>query len=441
MALVDVANGAAGRHASDSPRRIVVTGGLALVVLLGAVGTWASVGRIASASSAAGVIAAEGNRKAVQHREGGPVAAILVKEGDFVRKGQVLIRLDLSDTVAEVQVLNSQRVQTQVRLARLRAEAAGRPQLQFPPDIDALRHTPEFAALFLQEEQLFSARRSAYDGNVNLLNQQIEGLHRRIEGIKGKSAATKEQLALIRQELSTLLGLLKKGYVEKSRVLALQRAEAGLIGEIQSMSADVAETENEIAKAQLQIAQIDKEWRETVAKDLNDAESVISQIEPRLESARERLKRSELTAPEDGYVYALKVHSLGATVAPGDVVLEIVPASEPLVVKAKVDPNDIDRVAPGQHVEIHLLAYRQRYMSIIEGTVTKISADSFVEPNNNAAWFEATIAIDQDDLARSGATVVPGMSVSTQINTGERTIAAYLLDPIYHFYDYAMKED
>lgn len=441
MALIDTGTNIAQGKVSDSPRWIVLFGGVALVVLVGGFGAWAGLGKVSSASSAVGVIAAEGHRKAVQHREGGPVAAILVKEGDLVHKGQVLIRLDLSDTAAEVQVLNSQRVQTQVRLARLRAESSGTAQITFPPEIEALRQTPEFGGLFLQEVSLFQARRNAYDGNINLLHQQIEGFHRRIEGLKGKSAATKAQLALIRQELSTLLGLLKKGYVEKSRVLALQRAEAGLVGDIQSMAADVAGAENEIAKAQLQIGQIDKEWRETVAKDLNEAESVIAQIEPRLESARERLRRSELVAPEDGFVYAMKVHSLGATVSPGDVVLEIVPASEPLVVKAKVDPNDIDRVAVGQDVEIHLLAYRQRYMSLIQGKLIKISADSFTEPNNNTSWFEATISISPGDLSRSGALLVPGMAVNAQINTGTRTIGAYLLDPLYHFYDYAMKED
>lgn len=441
MALIEADSVVDARPVSDSPRPYIVAGALFLVLVFGVMVAWAVLGRISSASGAPGVIAVEGSRKAVQHREGGPVGAILVKEGDFVRKGQVLIRLDLSEVAAEVQVLTSQRVQTLVRLSRLRAEAAGRETIDFPADVEALRRVPEFSALFSQEEALFEARRGAFEGNSKLLVQQIEGYERRIEGLQGKAKSTRDQLALIRQELTSLLVLLKKGYVERSRVLALQRAEAGLIGDLESMAADVATTDNEIAKSRLQIAQMEKERREAIAKDLNEAESLISQIEPRLDSARDRLKRAELLAPEDGYVYGMKIHSLGATVTPSDTVLEIVPASEPLVVKAKINPDDIDRVTAGQDVEIHLQAYHQRFMSIIWGKLTKISPDAFQDPATREAWFEGTVVINPEDLARNGALLVPGMAVTTQIYTGERTIAAYFLDPFYHLYDFAMKED
>lgn len=428
---------AAGR---DSPRALILGGVAALVLLGGGLGGWAAWGKVASAAAAAGYITAEGNRKAVQHRDGGPVAAVLVREGERVTRGQALVRLDLSDTAAEVQVLASQRDQTMVRRARLKAEAAGAALIAYPPEV-AARHDREFRALIDREQDLFMARRNAYTGSVGLLHQQIEGYDRQIVGLRGKTRATGDQLVLIRQELHSLTGLLKKGYVEKSRVLALQRAAAALQGDLDGLAADIAGAENEISKAQLQIAQIDKEWRESVAKDLGDAEALMSQIEPRLVSARERLKRSDLVAPEEGYVFGLKVHSPGAVIVPGDTVLEIVPANERLVVTARIDPHDIERVHPGQAVEIHLLPYRQRYMSIIGGAVLKVSADRFQDSSQQQSWFEATITVDPDDLARSGATIIPGMPVEALIKTGERTVAAYMLDPIYHLYDFAMKEE
>lgn len=441
MSRVDVFDALPERARLDSPKGIILAGCLCVGLLVGGFGIWAGLGHVASAATAPGFVTAEGNRKAVQHRDGGPVAEVLVRDGEKVERGQVLIRLDLSDVAAEVQVLSNQRAQTLVRLARLRAESAGDGEIRFPPEIETDRTKAAYRDLIIQETALFDARRSAYAGNIDLLKQQIEGYHRQIAGYQGKAKAASEQLVLIEQELRSMQTLLKGGYVARTRVMAQQRAAAALRGDLDSLAADIARTDNEISKAELQIVQIEKERRESIAKDLNDAEAVIAQVEPRLLSARERLKRSELTAPEAGYVFELQVHSAGAAIVPGEVVLQIVPIEEALVIKAQVDPNDIDRVLTGQAVEIHLLPYRQRYMSIIGGTVLNISADRLSDPQGQRFWFEATIAVDPDDLKRSGAVIVPGMPVSALIMTGERTISEYFFDPIYHFYDYALKEE
>jgi HlyD family type I secretion membrane fusion protein len=396
---------------------------------------------VSSAAIAPGYVTVEGSRKAIQHRDGGPVAAVLVTEGDYVEAGQVLVSLDLSDVRAEVEGLSTLRVQLMVRLARLRAEAADAETLVFPTGLLALADDARFAALFEQERSLFEARRTAYVGNVGLLRQSIEGYRRQIGGLQGQIRSTRTQVALIQDELDGVMELLVKGLVQRPRALALERSAAALRGDLEGLTATVATAENEIRAAELKIAQIEKDRREEVAADLSTAEAQLAELEPRLAAAQDKLSRADLVAPEAGYVHGLAVHAAGAAIVPGQTVLEIVPAGEPLVVTAEVDPRDVERVRPGQDVEVHLTAFRQRYQSIIGGRVLKVSADRFQDELQRRSWFKVTVEVDAEDLRRADIELVPGMSAQAVIKTGDRTVLAYLLDPILHFYDFAMKEE
>lgn len=426
---------------SERPTGSIVLGLIAVACLIGGFGAWAAFSTVSSAAIAPGYVTVEGSRKAIQHRDGGPVAAVLVKEGDLVEAGQVLVSLDLSDVRGEVEGLSTLRVQLLVRLARLRAEAADAESLVFPSELLAYANNPRFAALFEQERSLFDARRTAYVGNVGLLRQSIEGYKRQIGGLQGQIRSTRTQVALIQDELASVTELLVKGLIPRPRALALERNAAALRGELEGLNATVATAENEISGAELQIAQIEKDRREQVANDLSATEAQLAELEPRLAAALDRLSRADLVAPEAGYVHGLAVHAAGAAIVPGQTVLEIVPAGEPLVVTAEVDPRDVERIRPGQEVEVHLSAFQQRYQSIIGGRVLKISADRFEDEAQQRSWFQVTVEVDPADLQRADIELVPGMSAQAVIKTGDRTVLAYLFDPILHFYDFAMKEE
>lgn len=440
MSLIEY-RGPAFERPTDSPRGVVLAGTIAAAVFLGGIGTWAAMAPVARAANAPGVIVVEGSRRPVQHREGGPVGAVLVKEGELVKAGQELVRLDLSDVKAEVEVLTTRRVQVMAQLARFAAEATDAEAIAFPPELQADRSQADVAKVLEQEEKIFQAGRTAIQGRVGLLRQQIEGYQQQIDGLNGQVRETERQIDLIAEELVGLNQLLAKGLTPKSRVLSLQRESANLGSTLEGLRAQIAAAGNEIHSAELEIDQIQKDRRQEISAGLSQAGAQLAEIEPRLVAAKDRLTRVDLTAPVGGRVLGLAVHGPGATILPGQVVLEIVPDTAALVIKAKLNPNDVDQVHPGQQVDVHVLAYKQRYQSILNGTVRSISADRIELPGGTDAWFDAIVTLNPEDLERAKVDLLPGMAATSLIKTGERSVLQYFLDPILRIYDFALKEE
>ena len=440
MSLIEY-HGPTFERPTDNPRKVVLAGVAIAVFFLGGICTWAAMAPIARASHAEGVVVVEGSRRPVQHRDGGPVSEVVVKEGQLVKAGDVLVRLDLSDVRADVDVLTTRRIQVMSQLARFAAEAADADQITFPAGLEAQRTDPDVAKVLDQEERIFQAGRAAVEGRTGLLRQQIEGYKKQIDGLTGQVRETERQIELIAEELVGLNQLLAKGLTPKSRVLALQRESASLGSTLEGLRAQIAAAGNEIHSAELEIDQIQKDRRQEISSGLSQAGAQLAEIEPRLVAAQDSLTRVDLTAPVGGRVLGLAVHGQGATILPGQVVLEIVPDSAPLVVKAKLNPNDVDQVRPGQAVDVHILAYKQRYQSILNGTVRSVSPDRVETPNGESAWFDAVVTLNPADLERAKVDLVPGMAATSLIKTGERTVLQYFLDPILRIYDFAMKED
>jgi HlyD family type I secretion membrane fusion protein len=428
------------KRRDDGPGRLVLIGGLVALCLLAASVAWASTMRIASAAVATGRVTVEGNRKAIQHRDGGPVEAVLVREGQLVEKGQPLITLDLSDARAQADVLRASKMQTLARLARLQAEATDASALSFPEELTRAGSDPQSAIFMQQETDLFRAKLDAYVGAKSLLNQQIAGHRQQIMALEGSLRATETQLRLVREESSMIQPLLDKGLVTKTRQLALDRAAAELESTLDTVRASVAELESGIREAEIGIAQLEQERHETANSELAEAKAKLAEIVPQLIAVQQRLGRGTLVAPESGYVFNLSVFGPGAVLVPGQTVMEIVPAEDPLVLTVEIAPQDINDVRPGQSVTIHLLAYQQRYQFKIRGTLKKISSDELEDPARQIRYYRGVVVVNQDDLLRSGAELVPGMPVQAMIETGDRTIMAYLLDPAIRMYEYAFRE-
>lgn len=440
MSLVEY-HGEHFERPNDNPRGLILAGVVAALVLGGAIGAWASFAEVARAAMAPSTIVVEGSVRPIQHRDGGPVGEVLVREGELVAAGDVIVRLDLSDVRAEVDVLTAQRLQALAKLARVRAEAAEAETIVFPPELEAHRNDPTIGQVMDQQASLFEARRTSFLGGRRLLEQQMAGYREQILGLEGQIRKTNDQIVLIDEELVGLRQLLEKGLTPKTRVLLLQREAADLGGELEGLKANVATANNEIHRAELEIEQLKKQRREEIATSLADLDGRLAEIEPALAAAQDRLSRVDLVAPVSGVVLNLAVHGQGATITPGQVVAEIVPQDQPLIVKARIDPNDVDQVRPGQAVDLHILAYKQRYQSIIPGVLRSVSPDRIEDPITHIAYFSGTIAIDQAALDGSKVALIPGMSATAVIKTGTRTVMDYFLDPIYHVYDFALKED
>jgi HlyD family type I secretion membrane fusion protein len=429
-----------GKRPSDSAVGPALLGGVAAAAFVGALVLWSSSMSVASAAIAGGRISVEGNRKAIQHRDGGPIGRVLVREGQLVQAGQPLLHLDLSEIRAEVAVLENSRIVLLIRAARLRAEAADAAAFVLPAELAGGARDPQVDQVFQQELAVFASRREAYHGQISLLRQQIEANRRQIVALQGRIKATEAQLASIDDELKSLKPLLEKGYVARPRVLTLERTASGLQGELEGFNGLITAETDKIRGAEIQIAQLTKDRQETIARDMAESDAKLADILPRLKAAGERLDRGTLVAPEAGYVYGLSVFSTGATVTPGQTVLEIVPADDPLVVTAEISAGDINRVRAGQPVDIFLLPYRRYQQSPLRGTLEKVSADLVEEKGTNRSYYRGTVRLNREDLQTTQMELVPGMPAQVTIETGKRTILAYFLDPVFKVYDFALRE-
>ncbi len=426
---------------NDAPGQLLLIGGMTTVLLFASLSYWAATSEVASAAIATGTVTVEGNRKAIQHREGGSVETVYVREADRVTAGQPLLKLDLSDEVANADVLEGLLLQHLARRARLEAEADDADKLQFPDELFLEGSKSARSMLFMQQEtDLFVARREAYLGERTLLQQQIAGAKQQIAALEGSLRATNQQLALIREEKVSLQPLVEKGLITRPRVLALARAEAELGAELERINATLADLASRIEEAEIRTAQLTRERHEMASDELATVEARLSEVRPQLSATRRRLERGTLIAPEDGYVFELGVHGPGAAIVPGQTVMEIVPADDALVLSLQIKPTNIDEVHPGQTVLIQLLAFQHQYELELTGTLKSVSSDEVYDPQAQMRYFRGVVEFDNEQLRESGKKIVPGMPAQAVIETGSRTIMSYLFEPIRSIYRYSLRE-
>jgi HlyD family secretion protein len=428
----------------EVPERPALRGPLAAGILLVAIffagfGGWAALAPLASATLAEGVIRVETHRKTVQHLEGGIVREILIAEGDRVEAGQVLMRLDQTQSGTAVAVLSDQRDALLALRARLTAERDGLEAIAFPPELSGA--DAKMAALREGQGRIFEARRRSLAAQLGILAERREQLQSEIQAHKAQLAAAKAQLQLIAEEIATVADLLARGLERKPRLLALQRQQSYLEGLRGEQQAAIAKAEQTIGETRMQGEDLLTKRSAEVALELRDAESRLLEIEEKLGLASDIDRRMEVLAPVSGQVVDLKVHTVGGVIRPGEPLLDIVPMSDALVVEARLRPVDIDSVAIGQPAQVALTAYRQRTTPRLDGTVVKLSADALTDPERRINYYAADIRIDASELAKlQEIELYPGMPAEVMIVTGERTFLQYLLQPVTDSFHRAFRE-
>jgi HlyD family secretion protein len=411
--------------------------GLAIAVLLiGGVGGWATTTHLAGAVIASGSIVVESNVKKVQHPTGGVVGEILVKEGGEVKDGQVVLRLDDTVTRATLGVVRSQLDEFTARQARLLAERDGDDAIDFPAQLMSRRGDPSVATATAGEEKLFESRKTARTGQRAQLRERVAQMNEEIRGLSAQLAAKEKELELIGQELVGVADLYKKNLVSISRYMQLQRDQTRLLGERGSLIADIARARGRISETELQIIQLDQDFRTEVLKELRDAQGKIAELKERVTAAEDQLKRVDLRAPQSGFVHQLAVHTVGGVISNGETIMQIVPRADDLVAEAKVAPNDIDQVAVGAKAVVRIMAGNQRQTPEVAGTVIRVSADLAREQANGAqpaqAYYTVRITLPPEEVARlQDLRLVPGMPVEAFIQTYARTPLEYLLKPLH----------
>jgi membrane fusion protein, type I secretion system len=415
----------------SSIRHNAAVGTAVIVFLLGGIVAWASTTDISGAVIAAGSVVVDSNVKKVQHPTGGVVADLDVREGDQVKKGEVVVRLDATVTRANLAVVTKGLDELQARKARLETERDGLNHIIFPGDLERRASQSEVASIMRGERKLFESRREVRKGQKAQLNQRIEQLEKELGGYEAQEHAKSKEIALIGREIESSRGLWDKNLIPLSKYTALQRDAARLEGEHGVLVATESQIKGKIAETKLEIIQIDRDMTSEVGRDLRDADAKIGELVERKVAAEDQLKRVEIRAPQDGIVYQLAVHSPGEVIGPGDPVMLIVPQKDDLKVEAKVAPKDVVKLAVGQTADLRFSAFNQRTTPEIEGTVARISPDATADQRTGQSFYTVRIGVKASELAKLGAVkLLPGMPVEVFIKTGERNVLSYFLKPL-----------
>jgi membrane fusion protein, type I secretion system len=415
----------------DAIRRNILIGIAVVIALTCGFGVWAATAEISGAVIAPGTVIVDSNVKKIQHLTGGVVGALYVHDGDRVKAGQILIRLDDTITRANLAIVTKELNELTARKARLEAERDGLPHIDFPTSLTEQADDPGVRQIISSERRLFELRRADRAGKKSQLREQVDQLGQQIVGLTAQQDAKQKEITLIQAELKGVHDLYQKNLVPLSRVTSLEREAARLGGERGQLIAEIAQAKGKIAELKLKIIQVDDDLSSDVAKEMRDVEAKMGEAVERKVAALDQLKRTDIRAPQDGTVFQSIADTVGGVIPPGETIMLIVPDSDKLSVEAKVNPRDIDKIKVDQRAALRFSAFDTRTTPEIFGSVSRVSADTTTNPHTGASYYTIRIRMTPEEIARLGALkLVPGMPVEAFIQTGARTLISYLMKPL-----------
>jgi len=433
----------AGASPMSRLRHVAWTGNLLVGVFVVGLGIWSVLAPLSSAAIASGVVETEANRKTIQHLEGGIVRRILVRNGDAVSAGQVLIKLDDTKPRSERDSLRGQLWDAEARQARLTAEQDGSDHVAFPPDlVEQAGNYRVIRDILDGQQNIFDARRQVMQSEIVITQQKIKEVLEEIAGLSAQKASLVERNTISHQELETVSMLTEKGLERRSRALVLAREKADIGGQIGEVSARISRAHQVISESQSYIVKLRSDRLNEVALTLRDTENQLAQLRERLNAIDDQLARTEIRAPDDGVIMDLRVHTTGGVIGAGEPLADLVPDAGALVVAARVKPEDIAQVHAGLEAQVHLIPYNQRRVPLLKGTVSYVSADHLVDRQTGHSYYAATIRVTDERLGRMpGVEMVPGMPVRAMIETGTSSVALYALRPLIDSFNTAFREN
>ena len=403
----------------------------AVVLLLGGIGGWAVVTKLAGAVIAPGTLVVENNVKKVQHPSGGIVKELRVKEGDTIAAGDLLIVLDDTQARANLGIILGGLDEIAARKARLEAESEGTENVVFPAELSARADEPALRKILSGEQNLFVLRKAERAGQKRLLRERIAQLGKEVEGFTAQAAAKEREISLVAKELAGTQQLYRQGLMTLTRLTDLERTAARLDGERGQLVASTAEANGRIAEMELEIIQIDQKLRSEVGAQLADLRTKLAELAERKTAAQDQLDRLTIRAPQSGIVHELAVHTIGGVVQAAEPLMLIIPSQTALAVDARIAPAEIDRLHVGQKVALRFSTFNQRTTPEIDGRLMRVSADVLEDERTGSSYYTARIDISADQIGRLGMVkLLPGMPVETFIATEERTVLSYLLKPL-----------
>ncbi|WGG51387.1 HlyD family type I secretion periplasmic adaptor subunit [Rugamonas sp. DEMB1] len=417
-----------------------------IIVLLGVVGflAWASLAPLDKGVPMSGTVAKESSRKAIQHQTGGVVKEILVKDGDVVKAGQVLMRMNNTIAKSQAETSRTQYITARTTEARLLAERDGRPAMAFPPTLEKFKDDPRVVAGFGLQSQLFSSRRMALTSELGAFDENIAGLRAQLRGVQESRESKKIQLDIVKEQVDNLRDLAKDGYVARSRLLDVERAHAQLVGAMAEDSGNIGRTQRQVQELTLRRLQRSQDYQKEVRSQLSDAQREAEALDSRLDGQDYELANADVKAPVDGTVVNLAIFTRGGVVAPGVHMMDLVPSDDALVVEGQLPVNLIDRVHVGLPVELMFSAFNANSTPHIPGEVIAVSADRSVEERSGMPYYKVRARVTKAGQAlinQKKLDIRSGMPVELFVKTGERTMMSYLMKPLFDRAHSTMTED
>jgi HlyD family secretion protein len=419
--------------AQHSIQRYLLVGTILAALLTFGIGGWAATTELSSAVIAQGALVVDSSVKKIQHPSGGVVTELRVRTGDRVRAGDILLRLDETQTRAAATIITKSVDEFLARQARLETERDNAPEIIFPSALlDPAREPDSDAARAIAAERsLFNLRRQAREGQKSQLKERSAQFQEEIKGYSGQLEAKRKEVDFIQKELGGVRTLWEKNLVPISRLTALERDATRIEGERSQLTGAIAQVKGKIAEIELQIIQIDQDLRSEVGKDLVEVRSKLSELAERKTAAVDQLKRIDIRAPQSGAVHQLAVHTIGGVIGPAEQIMLIVPDAEMLTVEVRIAPQEIDHIHPGQAAILRFSAFNQHTTPEIMGEVSVVSADLTQDQRTGNSFYTARIALKADEVTRlGGVKLIPGMPVDAFIQMGGRTALSYLMKPL-----------
>ncbi|MFN9033738.1 MAG: HlyD family type I secretion periplasmic adaptor subunit [Alphaproteobacteria bacterium] len=423
-------------------RRPMITGSILIgVFVLGFLG-WAILAPLESAVIAPGVVRVEENRKILRHREGGIVRTIQVREGEKVKKDQILLTMDDVQPRAAVDVMQNQVDTYAAQVARFEAEASGARQIAFPAELTARISDPRVGALIRDQEFLFASRLQFFDSQAEVLRQRTQQIDSQMAGVRAQIVALDENAALTKQELDGYQTLYAQGYAPRTLILRYQRALSDLAGRRGALTAEQQRLAQQKGEAQVQLAALSDQRISQSAEGLRQMQAALADARPKLASALQTLAGATVRAPVDGYVLNLTQSTVGGVVGQGELLMAVVPSDAPLAVTARIKPDEIEGISAGMKARVTITAFSTRRVSPFDAVVTNVSADELTDEKSGQSYYRADLKIDPKELTKlpRGETVTPGMPAQVMITTGRRTVMGYIVGPLTDTVNASMRD-
>lgn len=427
---------------SRSIRRHLVCGLLVCVGLVFGAGGWAATTSLAGAVVASGHFVVDSYIKKVQHPKGGVVGEILVQEGDAVKAGAVVMRLDATQARANLAIVTKRLDELSARLARLEAERDDLETIAFPADLLARADIPDVASAIRSETRLFQFRKQSRQGKKAQLAERITQYEHEIDGLKAQEIAYAGGLKVLQSEIASQETLHEEGVVSVQRLNSLKTQAATYAGERGEKIAFQAQAAGRISETKLQILSIDQDLKTEVGRELREVQAQVGEYVERKVTAEDELKRIDIVAPQSGVVHQLAVHTVGGVVNPAEPIMLIVPEGDDLALEVRIAPKDIDQIEPGQNAVLRLSAFNMRTTPELNGHVSRIAADLTTDERTGASYYLVRLSVPENELARlRHLALVPGMPAEAMIRTGERTALSYLVKPLSDQVSRAFREE